>query len=71
MILLTFFDKSNNFTKIINKKGRWEMVGAGVPFFGKRGVRLGLVVEGEDGHLGLALELSIRLHTLFSVGVSS
>ena len=48
------------------------MEGAGVSFFGKRGVRLGLVVEGEDGRLGLALMMNcLRLHTLFSIGVSS
>jgi hypothetical protein len=40
------------------------MVGAVVSFFGKRGMRLGLVVEGEDGHLELALELSMTTHPL-------
>ncbi len=35
-------------------KGK-EKVGTGVFFFRKRGVGLGLVVEGEDGRLGLAL----------------
>jgi hypothetical protein len=34
------------------------MVGAGVSFFGNWGVRLGLVVEGEDGRLGLALMMN-------------
>jgi hypothetical protein len=39
---------------------------------GKRGVRLGLIVEGEQGHLGLELMMiCLRLHTLFSIGVSS
>jgi hypothetical protein len=48
------------------------MVGAGVSFIGKRGVRLGLVVEGENGRLGLALMMNcLQLHTLFSIGVSS
>ncbi len=43
-----------------------------VSFFGKRGVRLGLVVEGEGGHLGLELMMiCLRLHTLFSIGVWS
>ena len=43
-----------------------------VSFLGKRGVRLGLVVEGEDGRLGLAfMMICLRLHTLFSIGVSS
>jgi hypothetical protein len=43
-----------------------------VSFFGKRGVRLGLVVEGEGGQLGLDfLMICLRLHTLFSIGVSS
>ncbi len=41
-------------------------------FFGKRGVCLGLVVEGEDGRLGLELMMiCLRLHTLFSIRVSS
>jgi hypothetical protein len=36
------------------------------------GVHLGLVVEGEDGRLGLALVMiCLRLHILFSIGVSS
>ncbi len=35
-------------------------------------MRLGLVVEGEDGRLGLALMMICpRLHTLFGIGVSS
>ncbi len=43
-----------------------------VSFFGKRGVRLGLVVEGEGERLGLELMMiCLRLHTLFSIGVSS
>jgi hypothetical protein len=43
-----------------------------VSFFGNRGVCLGLVVEGEGGHLGLELMMiCLRLHTLFSIGVSS
>jgi hypothetical protein len=43
-----------------------------VSFFGKRGVRLGLIVEGEDERLGLALMMiCLQLHTLFSIGVSS
>ncbi len=43
-----------------------------VSFFGKKGVRLGLVVEGEDGRLGLALlMIRLRLHIPFSIGVSS
>ena len=39
---------------------------------GKRRVCLGLVVKGEDGRLGLELiMICLRLHTLFSIGVSS
>jgi hypothetical protein len=54
------------------KKERKGKVGTGVSFFGKRGVPLGLVVEGEGGRLGLALVMIyLRLHTLFSIGVSS
>ncbi len=38
----------------------------------EKGVRLGLVVEGEDGRLGLALMMiHLRLHIPFSIGVSS
>jgi hypothetical protein len=41
-------------------------------FFREKGSSLGLVVEGDDGRLGLALMMiCLRLHTLFSVGVSS
>ena len=41
-------------------------------FLWEGGVRLGLVVEGEGGRLGLALVMTcLRLHTLFSIGVSS
>ena len=41
-------------------------------FLREGGVRLGLVVEGEGGRLGLALVMTcLRLHTLFSIGVSS
>jgi hypothetical protein len=46
------------------------MVGAGVSFFGKRGVRLGLVVEGEGGCPGFVMNLPVA-HIPFSVGVSS
>ena len=47
-------------------------VSGSVSFFGKRGVRLGLVVEGEGGRLGLELMMiCLRLHTLCSIGVSS
>ncbi len=43
-----------------------------VSFFGKRGARLGLVVEGGGGRLGLELMMiCLRLHTLFSIGVWS
>ena len=43
-------------------------------FLREGGVRLGLVVEGEDGRLGLALVmicLRLRLHIPFSSGVLS
>ncbi len=41
-------------------------------FLWEKGVRLGLVVEGEGGRLGLELMMiCLRLHTLFSIGVSS
>ena len=41
-------------------------------FLREGGVRLGLVVEGEDGPLGLALVMiCLRLHIPFSIGVSS
>jgi hypothetical protein len=43
-----------------------------VSFFGKRGARLGLVVEVEDGRLGLALMMiCLRQHIPISIGVSS
>ncbi len=39
---------------------------------GKRGMRLGLIVEEEGGRLGLELMMiCLRLHTLFNIGVSS
>ncbi len=41
-------------------------------FLGEKGVRLGFVVEGEDGRLGLVLVvICLRLHIPFSAGVSS
>ncbi len=41
-------------------------------FLREKGVRLGLVVEGEDGRLGLVLVMiCLRLHIPFSTGVSS
>jgi hypothetical protein len=41
-------------------------------FLRERGVRLGLVVEGEGGHPGLVLVvICLRLHIPFSAGVSS
>jgi hypothetical protein len=41
-------------------------------FLREGGVRLGLVVEGENGRLGLALVMiCLRLHIPFSTGVSS
>ncbi len=41
-------------------------------FLREGGVRLGLVVEGENGRLGLALVMNcLRLHIPFSIGVSS
>ncbi len=43
-----------------------------VSFFGKKAVRLGLVVEGEGGRLGLVLVMiCLGLHIPFSTGVSS
>ncbi len=46
------------------------MVGAGVSFFEKRGVRLGLVVEGEGARPGFVMALPVT-HIPFSVRVSS
>jgi hypothetical protein len=41
-------------------------------FLQEKGVRLGLVVEGEGGRLGLALMMiRLRLHIPFSTEVSS
>ena len=41
-------------------------------FLWEKGVRLGLVVEGEGGRLGLVLVMiCLRLHIPFSIGVSS
>ncbi len=41
-------------------------------FLREKGVRLGLVVEGEGGRLGLVLVMiCLRLHIPFSTGVSS
>ena len=41
-------------------------------FLREGGMRLGLVVEGEGGRLGLALVMiCLRLHIPFSIGVSS
>jgi hypothetical protein len=41
-------------------------------FLREKGVRLGLVVEGEDGRLGLALMMiRLLLHIPFSIGVLS
>jgi hypothetical protein len=40
-------------------------------FLWEGGVRIGLVVEGEDGHPGLHLMICLRLHIPFSIRVSS
>ncbi len=53
--------------KLKYKKERKGETGSGLSFFGRGGERLGLVVEGEDGHLGLVLVMSVYNYTSPSV----
>jgi hypothetical protein len=55
----------------LNKKGKAGKGRSRIFFLQEEGVRLGLVVEGEVGRLGLVLVMiCLQLHIPFSAGVS-